>query len=91
MGEMESFDARLARIEEKLDGLAVRVGERCAGNNARIEAHDKSLIRFGERLGRLEAEREQRKGGKAAITLLVVVGAALGGLGAKLVEWLGRQ
>ena len=41
---------RLARIEEKIDGLGLRFGERLATVEARISGLEKSSERRGERL-----------------------------------------
>ncbi|MDL2279075.1 hypothetical protein LJC15_00225 [Desulfovibrio sp. OttesenSCG-928-G11] len=86
----ESTEARLARIEEKLDGIFARLSERCGGNVARLNSHEKSINRFGERLGKLEADQHQRKGGKAAVIGLLTGGGVLGGLAVKVAEFLGK-
>lgn len=84
----ESQDARLARIEEKLDGLDKRLAERCGSNVGRIESLEKSVVRLGERVGKIEAAGYRQEGGFIAISKILVIGAALGGLIVKLLEWL---
>lgn len=80
----ESTEIRLARIEEKVDAMNARLSERCNGSLGRIQVMEKSIARFGERLGSLELDREQRKGGKAVVTTLLAAGGVIGGL---LVKW----
>ena len=84
----ESQDIRLARIEEKLDGLDKRLSERCNGNVGRIDSLEKSIARLGERVGRLETKGHIQEGGFLAVSKILAVGAALGGLLVKLMEWL---
>ena len=84
----ESQDIRLARIEEKLDALDKRLAERCNGSIGRIEGLEKSVARFGERIGKLEAASHRQEGGFLAVSKILAVGAALGGLLVKLLEWL---
>lgn len=87
---LESSDARLARIEEKLDGLDKRLIERCATSAARLTTLEKSINKQGERLGRLEGESQHAKGGKAAILALLAGGGVVGGLLVKLLESFGK-
>ena len=82
----ESQDARLARIEEKLDGLDKRLAERWHSNAGRIESLEKSVVRLGERVGKLEAIGHRQEGGFLAISKTLAAGAALGGLLVKLLE-----
>ena len=84
----ESFDARMARIEEKIDALDKRLSERCNGSMGRIESLEKSVIRLGERVGKMEAFGHRQEGGILAISKILAVGVALGGLFVKLLEWL---
>ncbi len=84
----ESQDARLARIEEKLDGLDKRLAERCGSNVGRIESLEKSVVRLGERVGKIEADGHRQQGGFIAISKILIIGAALGGLIVKILEWL---
>ncbi|WP_298034739.1 hypothetical protein [uncultured Desulfovibrio sp.] len=74
---------RLARIEEKIDGLGLRFGERLATVEARLHSLEKSSERRGERLGKLEAAEERRKGGFAAMAFVWAAAATVGGLVAK--------
>ena len=71
---------RLARIEEKIDGLGLRCGERLATVEARISGLEKSSERRGERLGKLEAAEERRKGGFAVLAIIWTAAAAIGGM-----------
>ncbi len=71
---------RLARIEEKIDGLGLRFGERLATVEARISGLEKSSERRGERLGKLEAAEERRKGGFAVLAIIWTAAAAIGGM-----------
>ena len=71
---------RLARIEEKIDGLGLRFGERLATVEARISGLEKSSERRGERLGRLEAAEERRRGGFAVLAIIWAAAAAIGGM-----------
>jgi hypothetical protein len=71
---------RLARIEEKIDGLGQRFGERLATVEARLHGLEKSSERRGERLGKLEAAEERRKGGFAVMAMVWVAAAAIGGM-----------
>ena len=82
----ESQDARLARIEEKLDGLDKRLAERCNSNVGRIESLEKSVVRLGERVGKLEAKGHRQDGGILAISKTLAAVAAQGGLLVKLLE-----
>ena len=83
----DSFDARMARIEEKLDGMDKRLAERCNSNIGRIDSLEKSVVRLGERVGKLEAKGYRQEGGWMAVGKILAVGAALGGLIVKLLEW----
>ena len=83
---VESQDARLARIEEKLDGLDQRLADRWHSNLGRIESLEKSAVRLGERVGNLEAKGHRHDGGVLAISKTLAAGAALGGLLVKLLE-----
>lgn len=74
---------RLARIEEKIDGLGLRFGERLATVEARLHGLEKSSERRGERLGKLEAAEERRKGGFAVMACAWAAAATVGGLVAK--------
>ena len=87
----EPFEARLARIEEKLDGLFQRLSERSSSNTTRLDGHDKTIARFGERIGKLEAEHERHKGGKAVVIGLLSGGGIAGGLLVKVLEWLSKS
>jgi hypothetical protein len=90
MGD-QSVDARLARIEEKIDGLDRLLTARCAGCHTRIGALEKSCLRQGERLGKLEAVEQQRRGGKGVLlTLGAGLSAVLGALGALTAKLLDR-
>jgi hypothetical protein len=71
---------RLARIEEKIDGLGLRFGERLATVEARLHGLEKSSERRGERLGKLEAAEERRKGGFAVMAMVWAAAAAIGGI-----------
>ena len=71
---------RLARIEEKIDGLGLRFGERLATVEARLNGLEKSSERRGERLGKLEAAEERRKGGVAVMAMVWAAAAAIGGI-----------
>jgi hypothetical protein len=71
---------RLARIEEKIDGLGLRFGERLATVEARLHGLEKSSERRGERLGKLEAAEERRKGGIAVMAMVWAAAAAIGGI-----------
>ena len=86
----ESSEIRLARIEEKLDAMDARLSERCNGSLGRIQVLEKSVARFGERLGKLELDREHQRGGKAMIMSLLAGGGVLGGLAVKWFEQLGK-
>ncbi len=79
---------RLARIEEKIDSLGLRFGERLATVEARLNALEKSSERRGERLGKLEAAEERRKGGLAVMAVVWAAAAALGGVIAKFMPML---
>ena len=71
---------RLARIEEKIDSLGLRFGERLATVEARLHGLEKSSERRGERLGKLEAAEERRKGGIAVMAVVWAAAAAIGGM-----------
>ena len=101
MTAAESADVRLSRLEEKIDGmntlleekfdgLNCRLSERCSGHLGRIESLEKTTVRFGERIGKLEADQNRQKGGKAVIMGMLTAGAAAGGLLVKMIEWMGR-
>ena len=79
---------RLARIEEKIDGLGLRFGERLATVETRLHGLEKSSERRGERLGKLEAAEERRKGGLAVMAVVWAAAAALGGAIAKFMPML---
>lgn len=81
-------EERLARIEEKLDGLDARLQERCSGYLGRIQVLEKSMLRQGERIGRLEAETYHAKGGRAALLAAFTLASAAGGLLVKVLSWL---
>jgi len=81
---------RLARIEEKIDGLGLRFGERLATVEARLNGLEKSSERRGERLGKLEAAEERRKGGIAVMAVIWGLAAAIGGMAAKFLPELLR-
>ena len=85
---VESFESRTVRIEEKLDGLDKRLSERCNGSVGRIDGIEKAVFRLGERIGKLEANGYRQEGGFIAVTKIFAVGAALGGLLVKLIEWV---
>jgi hypothetical protein len=88
MGD-QSVDARLARIEEKIDGLDKLLTARCAGCHTRIGALEKSCLRQGERLGKLEALEHQRRGGKGVLLALgAVISATLGAVGVLMAKIL---
>ncbi len=86
----ESMEVHLARIEEKLDALDKRLLERCAISGARLSALEQSIIKQGERIGRLEAENHRIGGGKAAIMAMLTGAGVVGGLLAKLFEQVGK-
>ena len=52
----------LARIEEQLDAQNALMSERLGGINARLDVLTASSARQGERIGRLEAAEEHRRG-----------------------------
>lgn len=76
----ESAEVRLARIEEKIDGLEKRLAERFFGYLGRIEALEESSVRQGKRIGRLERADEQRRGGLAVMAAIWAGAGALGAL-----------
>lgn len=79
-----SVDERLGRIEEMLKGLDARLAERCSGYLGRIQTLEKSVARQGERIGRLEAQANYGKGGRAAVLTALGLAFAAGGLLMKL-------
>jgi len=79
---------RLARIEEKIDGLGQRFGERLATMEARLNGLEKSSERRGERLGKLEAAEERRKGGFAVMAFAWAAAATVGGMVVKFLPML---
>lgn len=81
----EPIEARMARMEEKIDALTNHMGERCGVSVGRIGALEKSTIRQGERLGKLELAEERRKGGMA---VMMALWAAAGTLGAVVSRFL---
>jgi hypothetical protein len=81
---------RLARIEEKIDSLGLRFGERLATVEARLNSLEKSSERRGERLGKLEAAEERRKGGFAVMAVIWTAAAAIGGMAVKFLPELFR-
>lgn len=81
----ESPEARLARIEEKIDGLDKRLAERFFAYLGRIEALEESAARRDERLGRLERADEQRRGGLA---VMAAIWAGAGAVGAMVFRFL---
>ncbi len=83
---LESQDARLARIEEKLDAMDKRLHERCAVSGERMRIFEKSIGNFGERLGKVEAVMQQVKGGKAVVMAMLAGAGAVGGLLVKFFE-----
>lgn len=85
---IESADAKLARIEEKIDGLDKRLAERCSGYLGRIQSLEKGQVDQGKRIGTLEAADNKRKGAWAA--MMGIAGAA-GALGGAVVKFLWGQ
>ena len=86
MTPVESTEARLARIEEKIDGLDKRLAERMHGYLGRIEALEESSIRQGKRIGQLEQAEQQRKGGVAVMAAIFAGAGALGAWAAKIFQ-----
>ena len=86
MTPVESTEARLARIEEKIDGLDKRLAGRMHGYLGRIEALEESSIRQGKRIGLLEQAEQQRKGGLAVMTAIWAGAGAIGAMAARFFE-----
>lgn len=82
----ESQDARLARMEEKMDAMQRQLVERCAASGERMRQLEKSISNFGERMGKVEAVIQQINGGKAVIMAMLAVAGAIGGLLVKFFE-----
>lgn len=87
MNALESTEARLARIEEKIDGLDKRLAERMHGYLGRIEALEESSIRQGVRIGRLERQEEHRRGGLAVMAAVWAGAGVVGGIVFRFFPW----
>lgn len=87
----ESAEAKLARIEEKIDGLDKRLAERCQGSLGRILSLEKGQKHQGERIGRLEAADNKRKGAYAVLLALAGAAGAAGAFMERFFSaWAGR-
>ena len=90
MTVFESTEARLARIEEKIDGLDKRLAERMHGYLGRIEALEESSIRQGVRLGKLEQAEHHRRGGLAVMAAIWAGAGAVGAFAFKIAQFFER-
>jgi hypothetical protein len=81
------MDAFQVEIRERLTRIEARLEERCANSFARLDSLEKSTIRQGERIGKLEAHDSRRKGAMAVVAVLT---ASVGAIGAAAVKfWQG--
>jgi len=82
----------LARIEEKLDAQNALMSERLGGINARLDVLTVSSARQGERIGRLEAAEEQRRGERKIFTgFMTIMGTICGVIGSLVIRLLGMN
>ena len=81
----------LARIEEKLDAQNQVYAERFGIQNAEIQALKESRDKHGERMGKLEAAEEQRRGERKVFAgVMAVVGAIFGFVGSLILKLIGQ-
>lgn len=85
------MDAPLGQILDRLARIEARLEERCGTSFGRIEALEQSMVRQGERLGKLEVIEHRRKGGVAAMAAMLAAAGTIGAIIAKVMAALGGR
>jgi len=75
---LRAIESCLARIEEKLKNMTETSAEYRGSAKERMDRFEESIIRIGERIGKVEADLERLRGGKTALLWLISCGGVIG-------------